>query len=961
MNQKRQTTEIRPWAVSALLAGLCWLVVVAGCGRRSETQLEELAPNLRADVRQHLVADDDSSFARYCRQVGVTALFDARLILRSALATDSSEAYAQTWLYMEPHLRRLNSQLAQTYASRYELDEHERWARLDPETARALLLREAQLDQIYLDPNRLLADKIHLLEELRREFERHEHWAGVVTCEYASAEFAAVLGREGDQTRHLLAALRIARRERMPRHASRVLSLLGERYRDGGVQDSMAASWGEALEIAERHRLPEQAATVYTLWADYYADRGRLALAADLYRAAQEVCRDFRGGYHELRFVLEAMYFHAEMGFWGVVGQLLDRARVLHRESAQSPRPIERRIHALRLSEMEARYLSGRGLVDEAEELYQRLEQETEEPTFRLNYPRLMYARAEGLITAGRFTEALPVIGKGLVQALARSLPGTQARFTSLLARVLWKLGNYRAAEQALDDFADLAGALGPGGERMLRREWIFHAACSARLALVRGRRDEARREIARGLTRLDGYLPRTDASAEGYIFLDSCRDLREAMHAYLGSDPRRTYALEFGWRELAGLLGSGSRTADGSYAASPVGRTRVEITARLADILDDDEAPNVEAFLRYLQSRGASHCLYAETTQDIVRWTAQGEDIRVDTLGVSPTEVRERLRAVTEQLSTDPGTADLQADGALAVDLAQLAKLLLPAEILDLARAGRGEGHGQEFPLVLVSPEGLLELLPFEALNVDDAGGYRPLLAGADVAYLRQMRFETPRMSGPRAVIVSNPAISPVHERRYPALGHLSAGEAEARLVSEHFPNALVLSGSEATQARILAAWEDAPLFYATAHFVRDPELPYITFLPVSPPPGRFRPDQTQLGVLDIRGLDLQRCHLVVLSGCATGTPYLDLRVLTPSLGDACLDAGAAMAIETFWTVRDTSAGDLMSNFLRRWAGAGDWSVRALSAARRDRLEGPRGVRHPYGWAAYSITLGHL
>ncbi len=927
----------------------------------TETQLEQSVPGLRADVRQHLVADDDSSFARYCREAGVTALLDARLILRSALATDSSEAYAQTWLHLEPHLRRLNSQLAQTYACRYELDEHERWSRMDPETARTLLVREAQLDQIYLDPNRLLAEKIRLLGELRREFEAHEHWAGVVTSEYAAAEFSAALGREGDQARHLQAALGIARREGMPRHASRVLSLLGERYRDGGATDSMAASWGEALEIAERHRLPEQAATVYTLWADYYADRGRLALAADLYRAAQEVCREFRGEYLELRFVLEAMYFHAEMGFWGVVGQLLDRARVLHRKSAQSPRPVERRIHALRLSEMEARYLSGRGLVDEAEELYQRLEQETEEPTFRLNYPRLMYARAEGLITAGRYTEALPIIGKGLVQALARSLPGTQARFTALLARVLWRLGNYRAAQHALDDFADLAGALGPGGERMLRRQWIFHAACSARLALVQGRRTDAREELAHGLMRLDAYLPQTDASAEGYIFLDACRDLRQAMHAYLGSDPKRTYALELGWRELAGLLDAGSRTAGNPEAGELPRASRAVITTRLAEILDEDEAPQVDSFLRYLQSRGARHCLYAETPEEIVRWTAQEAHIRVDTLGITPIELRERLRAVTGQLSTDPGDADLPPDAQLSSDLADLANLLLPRTILDLSRAGLGEGHSQEFPLVLITPQGLLELLPFEALNADDRGGYRPLLAGADVAYLRHMRFEPPRMSGSQPVIVSNPAISPVHERRYPALCHLSAGEAEARLVTDHFPNALSLSGSNATQARILAAWEQAPLFYASAHFVRDPELPYITFLPVSPPAGRSRPDQTQLGVLDIRGLDLERCRLVVLSGCATGAPYLDLRVLTPSLGDACLDAGAATAIETFWTVRDTSAGSLMNDFLRRWAGAGDWSVRALGASRRDRLEGPRGVRHPYGWAAYSITLGYL
>lgn len=1022
-----------------------WLIIVAfglsACSAPPEEELALLAPELPDAMREHLARDDEGDFTRYCEEQGITAILDARTILRRALDRHTPATYRTSWRSLAPYLRRLAHQLTVTYGCANFQAEHAYWDGLSPEAALALLRREDQLQALYLDADPLLDEKIQRLAAHAQAFRAAGYWSGVVWCRAAGAEFAAALGRDADEDALIREALRISRGQTMPIMEARLLMMLGDRFRERAVVDSMAAAWREALALGERHRLPEQSAAVHAHWAEFYADQGRLALAADHHRSAQEVCRRYRGGYLELPFVLDAMYFHAELGFWEVVGRLLEHARVLQRLLKDAPRPVQRRSYDLHLREMEARYLSALGAVDEAELLYEQLEQATEAPTFRMNYPRLMYARAEGLLAAGRPTEALPIIGKGLVQALARSLPGTRARFTSLLARTLWTLGNRRATERTLRDFTQQAEALGGPGETLLRREWLFHDACRAQLALTDRNRAQARRFLEQGLARLGEYVRAIDASEEGYMFLESAQDLRWALHDYVGQAPGPSYLLESAWNELPSLLGAATREAgegsEGGVARrspfAPVSRSPLDA---LRSVLEDPGTEELEIVFRFFQSQRARHVLFAVHLGSVLRWIAAEDGVRRDTLALSPETLRGELDAALAALSRDPGALDAPPEDSLAARLGGLCRHLLAGALdpgdggassggwiseaedraRDSVRSGAGDHGGRAAreaspstrtrPLLLVTPDGLLEQLPFEALNLawpderapakpaerGQAGRdarapagpaergqaadvpapihdppsagiipYRPLLAEVDVAYLRSPRFETPPMVGPRGLVVSDPSLAPSHLRRYPALQTLSGTEAETARIREHFPAALALRREEATKAAILSAWPEAPFFYAAAHFVRDPEVPYVTFLPVAPPVDAYRPDQTQLGVQDVRSLDLRRCQLVVLSGCATGAAYSIHGRQAPSLGDACLDAGAETVIETFWYVRDDDAHLLMGRFIDRWAGQRTWAVRALNEARRARLRGAHGYRHPFTWAAYVVTMGHL
>ena len=97
------------------------------------------------------------------------------------------------------------------------------------------------------------------------------------------------------------------------------------------------------------------------------------------------------------------------------------------------------------------------------------------------------------------------------------------------------------------------------------------------------------------------------------------------------------------------------------------------------------------------------------------------------------------------------------------------------------------------------------------------------------------------------------------------------------------------------------------------------------------------------------------------MLAGCASGRPYVTTDAEAPSLGDAFIDAGAAMVVETAWRVQDVAAEPIMTDFNRRWAAAGIDPARALNDAVRGALHGANGVRHPFHWAAYSVVAGRL
>ncbi|MBE0566626.1 MAG: CHAT domain-containing protein, partial [Krumholzibacteria bacterium] len=176
----------------------------------------------------------------------------------------------------------------------------------------------------------------------------------------------------------------------------------------------------------------------------------------------------------------------------------------------------------------------------------------------------------------------------------------------------------------------------------------------------------------------------------------------------------------------------------------------------------------------------------------------------------------------------------------------------------------------------------------------------------------------------------------------------------AELAAISGRLPAARVLTGPRATGPAMTSAWDDAQVIYFIGHAVRDAEVPFSAWLPLAaaasgdPYPG--------LDLQDVLAARLDRCRLVVLSGCATGAPYVDGLTTTPSLGDAFLDAGADAVIQTFWRVRDEGSVVEPQRILAAWQEDGQDLTAAVSAERRRAMQGPHGIRHPFDWAAWTV-----
>lgn len=149
--------------------------------------------------------------------------------------------------------------------------------------------------------------------------------------------------------------------------------------------------------------------------------------------------------------------------------------------------------------------------------------------------------------------------------------------------------------------------------------------------------------------------------------------------------------------------------------------------------------------------------------------------------------------------------------------------------------------------------------------------------------------------------------------------------------------------------------------MIYFIGHVIHNAEVPFLTTIPLTPPAGPHLPIEACMDIADIRSADLTRCRLAVLSGCGSGAPFADGVITAPSLGDAFLDAGAGASLQTFWRIRDENPVFRPEEVVKLWKDEGLSLPVALSAVRREALAGPNGIRHPFGWGAWSLKTGDL
>jgi CHAT domain-containing protein len=281
----------------------------------------------------------------------------------------------------------------------------------------------------------------------------------------------------------------------------------------------------------------------------------------------------------------------------------------------------------------------------------------------------------------------------------------------------------------------------------------------------------------------------------------------------------------------------------------------------------------------------------------------------------------------------------------------------------------------------LLISPDGALNLVPFEALR-DEQDRYG--VERYAISYVSSgrdlLRLQVHPTSRTAPVVVADPAfggpdvgvadgtpqrsVTSVDDLHDAYFARLAGTGQEAERIKALFPEATVLAREQASKSALVAL--DAPrvLHIAThgfflrdsAHKIPNPLLRSGLALAGANTSSRTVGSQTaEKGIftaLEASTLNLWGTRLVTLSACDTGVGEVRNGEGVYGLRRAFLLAGAETVVMSLWPVRDSVTREMMTAYytgLRQGLGRGD----ALRQAQLAML-GRQNRRHPFYWASF-------
>ncbi|HWW82956.1 MAG TPA: CHAT domain-containing tetratricopeptide repeat protein [Vicinamibacterales bacterium] len=285
----------------------------------------------------------------------------------------------------------------------------------------------------------------------------------------------------------------------------------------------------------------------------------------------------------------------------------------------------------------------------------------------------------------------------------------------------------------------------------------------------------------------------------------------------------------------------------------------------------------------------------------------------------------------------------------------------------------------------LLISPDGELNLVPFEAL-VDEDGRY--LIERYAMSYLTSgrdlLRMQVARTTRSQPVIVADPvfgepgvprlapraqrlaslrakrrSVTTVDDVSAVYFAPLAATADEARAIKRLFPEATLFTGQRATKAALLRV--EAPrMLHIASHgfFVQDTRVNVENPLlrsGLALAGANLTRDSHRDGILtalEASGLNLWGTKLVTLSACDTGVGEVRNGEGVYGLRRAFVLAGAETVVMSLWPVSDAVARETMVAYytgLRAGLGRAD----ALRQAKLALMNRPS-RQHPFYWAAF-------
>lgn len=180
-----------------------------------------------------------------------------------------------------------------------------------------------------------------------------------------------------------------------------------------------------------------------------------------------------------------------------------------------------------------------------------------------------------------------------------------------------------------------------------------------------------------------------------------------------------------------------------------------------------------------------------------------------------------------------------------------------------------------------------------------------------------------------------------------------LPGARAEGTAVAQRLPDSLLLTGTDATKARLQAEAPQRALIHIATHGFADPHSPDFSGLLLAGAGGR---PYEVLTAEEVYLMNLN-ARLVTLSACETGLGKTVRGEGLLGLTRAFLYAGARDVTCSLWQVADSATATLMERFYGELARGAEPAA-ALRQAQRTLLADPQ-ARHPFFWSGFVVMQG--
>ena len=409
------------------------------------------------------------------------------------------------------------------------------------------------------------------------------------------------------------------------------------------------------------------------------------------------------------------------------------------------------------------------------------------------------------------------------------------------------------------------------------------------------------------------------------------------------------------------------SRRSEGFYE-----RSKPVTIAAVQAVIPEDSALVEFAVYRQLDAKSKDgkiiygkpqYAVYVIRRQGVVKWKDLGEAAPLDA------DI-ERFR----QVLRDPKRRDI----------AELARVL-DEKVMQPIRALTGDAVH-----LLISPDGNLNLIPFEAL-VDEQNRY--LIERYSFTYLTSgrdlLRMQTARQSVSSPLIMANPLFgepdasqtaqsTKLNTRRNKRksvtatrnlsdtyFAPLGGTLREGRSIQTLFPDATFLSEAQATETALKQTTAPRILHIAThGFFLEDKDVSRDANTKIENPllrsglalagANRHGGDRDDgiLTALEASCLNLWGTKLVVLSACYTGLGEVKNGEGVYGLRRAFVLAGTESLLMSLWSVSDYATREIMTSYYKNLK-QGMGRNAALRRAQLEMLKNPK-RQHPFYWAAF-------